>query len=176
MTFFLKHGITLGLILLSLSLVSMSPAHAASMAGKPVQVISGDQLLLQAVNGKRYQVRLAGISAPSTREPWGAAARRFLDGLVMGRTVQLVPGLRRGRSTLTGRLFHGGADINLRMIQAGLARYDPIGLTDAEAHEQYQAAQRQAMQRAQGFWRDGGNSSSSDSPSRPGVPSVRFRN
>jgi len=142
----------LRVMLCCLLLVSVQTATAIeSLTGRPVRIISGNALVLVDSNGIAHRVKLSGIDTQPPNQPWGATARRHLQTLVMGRSVTLIyPG--RGRTEeIHGQLRHGGADINIRLLSAGLARFDPSGLSRTDA-ERYAAAERRARMKRLGIW------------------------
>lgn len=124
------------------------PAPAETIEGRPAQIASGTRLLLIGSDGHRYRVRLAGIGEPAAA---GAASRRQLQMLVAGKPVRLSVLRREHGGNLTGRLFHGGVDIGLRMLRAGLVHYRAGDLGGAAASE-YRAAEADARQRRVGIW------------------------
>lgn len=149
--------------------------QAAGVSGRALQVLSGDRLILQGIDGQRYSVRLAGVECLPPDQKWGVAARRYLGTLIMGRSVELTYEQQSaaGRERL-GRLWHGGSDVNIRLLQAGLARYRPAGLSEAEQHR-YAAAQQQAMASRQGLWSEAKGKTTARSRSIPGGPLIRIQ-
>ena len=142
----------LRVILCCLLLVSVQTAAAMEiMSGRPTRVISGNELELLSSDGTLHRVKLSGIDTLPPNQPWGAAARRHLQTLVMGRSVRFF--YRRGErmEKIRGQLRHGGADVNIRLLSAGLARLDPSALSRADA-ERYAAAERTARTAGLGIW------------------------
>ena len=80
---------------------------------------------------ERLRVRLAGIDAPESDQPWGGRAGAALRSLALGRTVALhVDGTDRYGRTIAV-LVIGGVDLNQEMVRTGNAwvyrRYAPAG-------------------------------------------------
>ncbi len=121
-------------------------------AGQPTQLLSGDRLIFLTEEGKRYRVKLMGIEAPTPKEALGAQAQRYLGSLVMGRFLTLTHGSIDAEGFLVGKLSHGGADVNIRLIQAGLAVHDPRGQTETDLIR-YADAQRKAQKLRLGIWK-----------------------
>ena len=138
-------------------LLSTQVQGAANVyAGSPARLLSGDRLIFIAENGERHRLRLMGIKTAPPKQATSADAMRYLGSLVMGRSLTFKYRITDGDGYLVGNLFHGGADINIRMIQAGLAVHDPFGqpVTD---QIRYAEAQRKAQQMSLGIWnRDAG--------------------
>ncbi len=123
-----------------------------AMSGRPTQVLSGERLILLGDDGKSYRVRLSGIITPPPNQGWGAAARRHLSALVMGRSITVYYRPARPGEEIRGHLFHGGSDVNIRLLQAGLARFDPSDLPEETAGA-YAEAEHMARQSGAGIWR-----------------------
>jgi len=148
--------------------------QAAGISGRALQVLSGDRLILQGSDGKRYDVRLAGVKCPPPDQKWGVAARRYLGTLIMGRSIKLTYGQQSpGRGQL-GRLWHGGSDVNIRLLQAGLAQYHPVGLSDSDQH-QYAASEQRAMTSRQGLWSETGGKTGAGSRTISSGPLIRIQ-
>jgi endonuclease YncB( thermonuclease family) len=122
--------------------------------GRIVRVTDGDTVTLLSSDNTRITIRLAGIDAPESRMPYGHAAQTHLAGLVLNKEVVAVTQKkdRYGRTVAT--LLHGTQDINLTMVQAGMAwhykRY---------AHEQtqnqaanYAQSEQVARTEGRGLW------------------------
>ena len=150
------------IIALSLSL----PQPALSLEVQVLRVIDGDTIVIEG--GQR--VRYIGIDAPEMAhprygrrgEPFGEAARRFNEKLVLGRRVRLEFDVER--EDRYGRLLAyvwvparpsgaGGEDalVNAELVRAGLAearRYPP-NLKYAKRLEQLE---REARLEGRGMW------------------------
>ncbi len=106
-----------------------APDAAPSASWVVVTVIDGDTIDVQAADGTQERVRLIGIDAPEFRECGFAPASEMMSSLVLGRTIQLVPGTRTDRDRF-GRILRyvdvAGVDAGLELVRAGLAiaRYD----------------------------------------------------
>jgi endonuclease YncB( thermonuclease family) len=121
-------------------------------SGQPTQLLSGDRLIFLTKEGRRYRVKLMGVKAPPPKGVPGAQAQRYLGSLVMGRFLTLTHRSTDAEGYLIGKLSHGGADVNIRMILAGLAVHDPQGQTEAELIR-YAEAQHEAQRLKLGIWK-----------------------
>jgi endonuclease YncB( thermonuclease family) len=128
-------------ILLVLALLAW-PVSAEEFTGRVVAITDGDTIKVLR-NGHAEIVRLRGIDAPEKTQAYGERAKRYLSGLVFGRTVtvQAVQRDRHGR-TLAGVLLPDGRDVNQELVRAGYAwwfpRYSPdyrLARLEAEARE-----------------------------------------
>jgi micrococcal nuclease len=134
------------------------------LRGKVVKVWDGETLTLELAGERRLRVHLVGIAAPEPRQEFGRASRQFLDALVSGRVVEVYINasqyLLLSRSKVrevTGvvRVREMGIlDVNLLMIQAGLARHaeaKPYSMSNhAECH--YIRAEEEARAARRGLW------------------------
>lgn len=118
----IKRLFTSALLLLLLALLQAT-AHAGPLIlpGRIVRVTDGDTVTLQDERQTLHKIRLAGIDAPESVMPYGQQATLYLVTLVLGKNVEAVTYKqdRYGRTVAT--LMLGQQDINLAMLQAGLA-------------------------------------------------------
>jgi endonuclease YncB( thermonuclease family) len=91
------------------------------MDGRIIRVVDGDTVALQDESGVIHKIRLAGIDAPESRQPFGPEATIFLRGLVLGKQVKALAYKkdRYGRTIAT--IFFKGQDVNFAIIDAGFA-------------------------------------------------------
>ncbi len=149
----MRPGIVIWCLVLLVGVASASAA-AQTLSGRVFRVISGDQLVLIDSENALYTVRLAGIRAPAPGRPFGADARTHLQTLLLGRVAIVHYERRKDAQPILGKLTYGGADVNLRQIQAGLARFrSDHGLSDLQ-RRLYLQAEKQARATGQGMWRD----------------------
>jgi micrococcal nuclease len=87
---------------------------------KVVGVTDGDTLTVLS-GSKSIKVRLDGVDAPETRQPFGSASKKWLSDRVFGKTVKYkeVDRDRYGRSV--GRIWVDGKRINYEIVRAGMA-------------------------------------------------------
>jgi len=134
------------------------------LRGKVVKVLDGGTLILDLANRRRLRVHLVGIAAPKPHQPLGRDSRLLLGSLVSGRAVKVCVNtgqyLRlRGSKVkeVTGVVQVRGMgmlDVNLLMIQAGLARHaeaQPYSMSShADCH--YVRAEGEARAAGRGIW------------------------
>lgn len=130
-------------------------ADLQTLSGQVVRIVDGDTVVLD-VQGTRHRVRLAGIDAPERNQPWGDAATRELRRQVAGQEV-IVEWSKRDRwKRLIGVIRLDGEDVNLHLVDRGLAwhykRY--ADEQDPGARSAYAAAQEAAERARRGLWSD----------------------
>jgi micrococcal nuclease len=120
-----------------------------------VGISDGDTVtvLRQHPGGRREEVkiRLHGIDAPETRQPYGAKAKSALSSLIFGKTVRLdVRDVDRyGRTVAVIR--HGDTNVNAEMIRRGMAWwYRQFAPNDKELER----AEAEARGARRGLWAD----------------------
>ncbi|MGD9563070.1 MAG: thermonuclease family protein [Pyrinomonadaceae bacterium] len=90
------------------------------LAQKVVGISDGDTITV-LTNRKQSKIRLAGIDAPETGQDYSDAAKRYLSSLIFGETVALEGRKVDRYGRLVAKVIHNGRDINLMMIENGLA-------------------------------------------------------
>ena len=141
--------------LVLLSTLCIGPAaHAWTLQGQVVAVVSGDTLRIRDDRKVQYTVRLAGVDAPEKFQAYGQRSLDSLRELAFQRYVT-VEGTGTG-SPRIGRVRVEGRDISLEQLQLGAVWYDRSraqALPEAD-RQAYAAAQEDARQRRTGLWRD----------------------
>ena len=115
---------------LSVLLIPCSSAYAANpriLTAKVEGVSDGNTITAFTPEGTKFQVRLAGISAPEVPrrkkpgQPFGEEARNYLALLIGGRTVRVETNGNRGDKRILAVVFFGPINVNVDMVQQGLA-------------------------------------------------------
>jgi endonuclease YncB( thermonuclease family) len=76
---------------LSILLLLLIPlfGHAETLTGKVVKITDGDTLVVLDASQTQHKVRLAGIDAPETSQPFGQRSKEALSALVAGQPVEV---------------------------------------------------------------------------------------
>lgn len=136
------------ILTLLLALVSPPAADAASESGRVVRVFDGDTVeWLHA--GMRQRVRIEGIDAPESGQPWAREARETLAALCRDQPA-IIEGEHQDRhGRRLGRLYCGGIDVAAELIRQGLAwTYSGPGPADPALL----ALEAQARRAGRGLW------------------------
>jgi len=139
-----------------LAAVGICSAAEQSLAGKVVGVLDGDTVTILDSDLKQHRVRLSGIDAPESGQPFGYVSQVHLSSLCFDKLVTAVcPKVDRyGREVCT--VWADGTDVSLSQIRAGLAwhfkRYAAEQPT-AE-RETYSAAEEEARGAGIGLWQE----------------------
>ena len=139
-----------------LFLVWANTATAAALNGVVVGVTDGDTITVLDGSKTRHKIRLAGIDAPESRQAFGQRSRQFLASLVSQKqvTVEWAKGDRYGR--IIGKVLVDGDDVNVRLVQAGLAWHYKLYATEQSPSDAmlYADAEMQAREKRIGLWLD----------------------
>ncbi len=121
------------------------------------RVFDGDTLEVKGA-GLTVKVRLVGIDTPETGrkgqkgQPFAKKAKQILGDRVMGRQVRLRQYGTGGYNRILAEVFSQGQNINLHMVQTGMAEvYRGRKPPDLNI-EAYKAAQNKAKRTKTGIW------------------------
>jgi endonuclease YncB( thermonuclease family) len=118
------HRLVFGLALLAGMASAATAAQAKVQTVHVIRVVDGDTVVVGTAESLNLKVRLQGIDAPECGMPFGPQAQRFLEQLVLGRTVQMAATGRDRYGRTVATLAVGGQDVGLAVLHAGLAWHD----------------------------------------------------
>jgi endonuclease YncB( thermonuclease family) len=128
-------------------------ACAASLSGQVFSVNHGDQITVSLPSNEFRDIRLLGIESQPYHTPGGRSSRRHLQMLLASKLVTVEYHSMTPNGTILGRVLHGGIDINLRMIEAGLVRVVQHTGLDKNRLIIYLTAQNMSQQKGLGMWK-----------------------
>ena len=122
----------------------------ADFTGRVVGVTDGDTVRVLR-DGVAVKIRLHGIDAPESRQPFGTKSKTFLSGAIAGKTVTVVDhGTDRYGRTI-GEIICDGVNVNHESVDAGMAWwYRQYAKDDSELA----AAEQRAKAAKRGLWAD----------------------
>ncbi len=148
------HRLVFGLALLAGIVSAATATQAQVQTVRVIRVVDGDTVVVSTAESLNLKVRLQGIDAPECGMPFGPQAQRFLEQLVLGRTVQMTTTGRDRYGRTVATLAMGEHDVGFALLQAGFAwhdsRYDRH--RTANILPSYGEAQRHAELRKEGLW------------------------
>lgn len=130
------------------SLINVEQTEEKSQAvfvfsGTVKRVVDGDTILMEG-----RKVRLRGIDAPETDQPFGMNATVFLNSLICGKRVRVEYSETDKYNRILGTVYFQETDINLAMVRNGFAwhykQYDDTQL--------YADAENEARAAKKGLW------------------------
>jgi hypothetical protein len=98
-------------------------ASAETLTAMVVSVHDGDTLTAVDAGNVQHKVRLAGIDAPETKQPFGTKSRDRLAELTLRKVVTVTVHDRDQYGRLLADIEAGGQSVNRRMVADGLARH-----------------------------------------------------
>ena len=135
------------------SLVLALSTEASELTGKVVSVSDGDTLRVLA-DDQQIKIRLGGIDAPGSDQPFGQASKRYLAEAVAGQPVVVEFEKKDRYGRVIGKVLLDGADMSLRQVEAGYAWwYEYYKRDQAEMDQRaYSAAEHRARNSRLGLW------------------------
>ena len=134
----------------------VSQVFAATVTGKVTKVLDGDTVDILVADALPTRIRLAQIDAPEKSQEFGLEARQTLSDLVLGKEVSVDFEKRDGYGRVIGLVKLNGVDVNLLMVQVGLAWV----YLEFSHNQEYVEAEDSAKEKKLGLWK-------SESPTAP---------
>ncbi|RKK03204.1 nuclease [Pseudoroseomonas wenyumeiae] len=108
-------------LLLVALLLTTSPALAADLLGQVVGIQDGDTLTLLTPERRQVRVRLYGIDAPESRQPYGTRAQQELSALAFRKQVRVTVEDTDQYGRTVGRVWAGSLDVSAELVRRGAA-------------------------------------------------------
>lgn len=128
-------------IIFSIIFLCVGLVYAAELTGKVVSVSDGDTItVLDQLDKGRFRIRLGGIDAPEKSQDFGQVSKKKLSELIFGKTVTVRFSSIDRYGRIVGFVRYGSTDVNLTMIQSGLAwHYSYFYKSDGYANAEIEA-------------------------------------
>ena len=145
----MKRAISLMLLLFFPIVVS-----ADTLNGKVVKITDGDTLVVLDADNTQHKIRLSGIDAPESNQPFGKRSKEALSALVAGQRVEVDWHKHDRYGRIVGKVIAQGRDVNLAQVRTGMAWWyrkyaDEQTLVDQGL---YAAAEAKARVSGVGLW------------------------
>ena len=133
---------------------SSSPLKENSIIGIVTKVHDGDSIHITPAGASRVVIRLAGIDAPEIAQAFGVASRDTLRSMILNQQAHARCHKKDQYQRHVCVVTAAGADINLHMVQAGMAWHYKQYENEQSFTEkrQYSAAQKSAQRNKLGLW------------------------
>lgn len=115
-----------------------------------VGVHDGDTLTGLDESKTQFKVRLDAIDAPELGQPFGQAAKKALSEKVFGKDVVVIAKTRDKYGRTVGHVLIDGRDVNLEMLEEGMAWH----YAQYDRNKRLADAQQQARADRLGLWVD----------------------
>ncbi|MCS3665772.1 endonuclease YncB(thermonuclease family) [Salinibacter ruber] len=112
------------------------------------RVKDGDTVVVEGKNGDTITVRVWGIDAPESSQPYGPAATDVARQIVGGETVTVEVMDEGPYGRIIGRVQKGGTDLAASLALSGCAWHSRRYPTSRQIRE----AEQKARQEARGLW------------------------
>ena len=125
-----------------------------------VRVFDGDTVRVSGM-GLTFKIRLVGIDAPETGwkgktgQPYGREASDVLSRMVLERDVILKQYGTGGYNRMLAEVFRNGMNINLEMLQKGMAEVYQGKVAPGIDIDRYKETEAKAKMRRTGIWSQG---------------------
>lgn len=107
---------------LLVALLCAAITHANEViVGRVVKVSDGDTITVLTATKDQVKVRLHGIDAPESKQPFGEKSRLALAELVAGKDATVTVETKDKYGRVVGRVIVGKTDANLAQVAAGMA-------------------------------------------------------
>lgn len=137
-------------LLLSLSVILPASSWAdetQTLEGVVIDVIDGDSIRVKSLGGNRFKVQLEGVVAPFSKE-----SILGLREWIMNQPVRLEWRRRDKWKRLVAQLYLGERNINLALVEAGLAWFYTPGEYPLALRAEFEAAEKKARLGRRGLW------------------------
>ena len=138
--------------------------HAAPLAGRVVGVHDGDTITLLDASNAQHKIRLAGIDAPESNQPFGTRSRQHLSDMAYDKDARLeCKKTHRDRKICKVWVQPSSCptcgntlDVGHAQVIAGLAWWYRAYAKEQSPDDQgrYESAEEEARLRKWGLWRD----------------------
>lgn len=123
---------------------------ATLLLGLCVRVHDGDTISVSH-NQRLVRVRVVSIDSPEMGQPYGRAAKRFMNDLCYNKNVRLVPLEKDRFGRLVAKVYlEDGRDVGQEMVKNGMAWYDRRYHPDTRLER----LEEKARAGRQGLWRE----------------------
>ena len=131
-------------------------AQVTEIQGRVVAVADGDTVTVLDTQRVQHRVRLQGIDAPESRQAFGQRSRQYLAAMVHNQEVVVRVDKIDRFGRVVGVIYLDGQDVNLRMVEAGMAwHYKQYQREQTPAQRRAYAAAEEAARRDRlGLWAD----------------------
>ncbi len=134
--------------ILGLFLSSMVWAREV-ISGKVLTVIDGNTLEVTTAENETYKILLFGIDSPELGQEFGEKAKRFLEKLILDKSVSVEI---QGKDRLGNRLgivLIEGKDPREQLLEEGLA-----WTAERQPIQEFEEIKEKARQRNKGLWKE----------------------
>ena len=129
---------------------------ADTIEGLVVSVADGDTITILDDTNTQHKIRLAGIDAPEKKQAFGNVSKKELSDLVYKKQVTVEFYKKDRYQRLVGKVLINDQDVNLEMVNIGLAWHYAKYQNEQSFEDRIEYAQAEADSRLlrRGLWLD----------------------
>ena len=129
---------------------------SCNLKGKVVKLADGDSITVLDKHNVQHKIRLAGIDTPERKQAYGNVAKQFLSDKIANETVCVGWSKKDRYQRLVGVVRFEDEDVNLSIVEAGLAwHYKAYQNEQTESDQKkYAKAETRAKKKRLGLWKD----------------------
>ena len=131
-------------------LVTSLALNAEMLQGRVVRVADGDTITILDATNTQNKVRLNKIDAPEKSQAFGEVSRKHLASMVASKNVQVEWTKKDKYGRILGDITIGTTNVNLRMVQDGLAWH----FKAFDNTKEFAQAEIEARGKKIGLWKD----------------------
>ena len=127
---------------------------ADTLNGKVVKITDGDTLVVLDADNTQHKIRLSGIDAPESNQPFGKRSKEALSALVAGQRVEVDWHKHDRYGRIVGKVIAQGKDVNLDQVRTGMAWWYRKYANEQSLVDQGIYAAAEARVTGVGLWTD----------------------
>ncbi len=127
------------------------PKTETRLALKVVSVHDGDTITGLDDSKTQFKIRLDAIDAPELGQPFGQASKKALSEKVFGKNVVVIVKTKDKYGRTVGHVMIDGRDVNLEMLEEGMAWH----YAKYDHNKRLREAEQSARATNNGLWTDG---------------------
>jgi endonuclease YncB( thermonuclease family) len=138
-------------LMASLPLATLGQRATSTLIGKTVGVTDGDTISVLDAEKRQHKVRLEGIDAPESAQPFGTQAKKALSEKVFGKEITVKETGKDKYGRTLGHVYVSKQHVNRELIEEGFAWH----YKEYNRDPNFAAAENEARAAKRGLWRDG---------------------
>jgi len=135
-----------------LGIINLAWANQPLMDGKVMEVLSGDQLVVDMGAEGKMTLRLSTVDSPELDQEFGEDAKKFTEKLILKKKISLQLKGQNREGEETAIVYFKDEIINEMLVKEGLAWVIRSGLSLPPGAEAFIDAETKAKEAKRGLW------------------------
>ena len=119
-----------------------------TLQGKAIKIVDGDTFDLLINKNETVRIRLSDIDCPERKQDYYAIAKKALAGYVIDKVVKVIYSKKDRNGRILGTIFIAEQNINLRLVEDGLAWH----FVKYSKDKRFALAEKMARAAKKGIW------------------------